>query len=109
MDVATRKKLRAAGWAVGDAGDFLGLTDAEAAYVEIKLALARGLREVRELRGLTQAGVANMIGSSQSRVARMEAADASVSLDLLIRSLLKLGATEKDVSRLVGTVHESAT
>lgn len=108
MDSDTRKRLRAAGWAVGNTREFLSLSDAEIAYVDMKLALARGLREVRELRNMTQAEVADLIGSSQSRVAKMEAADASVSMDLLIRSLLKLGATEEDVSRLVGQRPEAA-
>ena len=42
---------------------------------------------------------AHLVGSSQSRVAKMEAADASVSVDLLIRSLLKLGAARKDLAK----------
>jgi hypothetical protein len=42
------------------------------------------------------------MGSSQSRIAKMEAADSSVWLDLLIRSLLTLGATTKDIARALG-------
>ena len=44
MDKKTRKKLEAAGWTIGDAGDFLELTDAEAEFIETKLALAQDLR-----------------------------------------------------------------
>ena len=83
MDTKTKKKLEASGWRVGDAKDFLELTDDEAGFIELKLALAQDLRNRRLARGLNQTQVANLIGSSQSRVARMEAADASVSLDLL--------------------------
>jgi hypothetical protein len=43
-----RRKLENAGWQVRDARDFLELTPGEAEFVEIKLALARRLRELRE-------------------------------------------------------------
>lgn len=101
MDAKKRRKLEAAGWKVGDAADFLRLTPEEAEFVQLKLALAAGLREERETQGLTQAELANRVGSSQSRVAKMEAADPTVSVDLLVRSLLKLGARRGDVARLV--------
>lgn len=102
MDPDTKKRLEAAGWAVSDTKDFLDLSQAESAYVDMKLALARGLREGRSARGMTQVELAALIGSSQSRVAKMEAADPSVSMDLLIRALLKLGASEEDVSSIIG-------
>ena len=101
MDAKKRRKLEAAGWKIGDAAEFLGLTPEEAEFVQLKLALAEGLREERETQGLTQAELAQRVGSSQSRVAKMEAADPSVSVDLLVRSLLKLGAQRRDVARLV--------
>ena len=101
MDKATKNKLAAAGWKTGDAQDFLGLTDAEAAFIDLKLALAADLRSRRLDKHLNQTQVAKLIGSSQSRVAKMEAADPSVSVDLLIRSLLKLGAERKDVAKAV--------
>ena len=101
MDKKTRKALGAAGWKTGDARDFLELTDAEADFIEMKLALAEDLRTRRVERHLNQTQVARIVGSSQSRVAKMEAADSSVSIDLLIRSLLKLGAERKDVAKAV--------
>lgn len=101
MDKTTKKKLEAAGWKTGDAQDFLDLTDAEAAFVDMKLALAADLRARRLERHLNQTQVARLIGSSQSRVAKMEAADPSVSIDLLIKSLLKLGAKRRDVAKAV--------
>ena len=81
MDAKTRKKLEASGWRVGDTQDFLGLKDDEAGFIELKLALAQDLRTRRLARRLNQTQVANLVGSSQSRVAKMEAADASVSVD----------------------------
>ncbi|MCC7180419.1 MAG: helix-turn-helix transcriptional regulator [Acidobacteria bacterium] len=94
-------RLERAGWAIGDATTFLGLTAEEERFVEMKLALARGVRQLRERRGLTQAALARQLGSSQSRVAKIEAADRSVSLDLLMRSLLTIGATPKDIAKLI--------
>ena len=101
MKATKRTKLQAAGWAVGDAADFLGLSPAEAAYVELKLSLSQALRRWRSTRKLTQTELAKRLGSSQSRVAKMEAADASVTLDLLIRAHLALGATPRDLARAI--------
>jgi len=86
---------------LGTAAEFLNLTAAEAALIEMKLALSDGLRGLRIQRRLTQTEVAEAIGSSQSRVAKMEAADPSVSMDLLVRTLLRLGATPEVVAGLV--------
>ncbi len=96
-----RRTLERAGWAIGDAADFLRLTDEEQRFIETKLALAAGLRRWREDLGLTQTQVAKRFGSSQSRVAKMEAADKTVSTDLLLRSLYRLGAGRRDVARLL--------
>lgn len=98
MDTKTRKKLEGAGWTSGDTKDFLDLTDAEAEFIEMKLALAQDLRARRLERHLNQTQVARIVGSSQSRVAKMEAADPSVSIDLLVKSLLKLGAARKELA-----------
>ena len=96
-----RRRLEARGWKVGTAQDFLGLTAEEAAYVELKTMLAIGLREWRQRQSLTQAQLARRLRSSQSRIAKMEAGDPSVSLDLLIRSLLTLGASRRELSRIM--------
>lgn len=101
MDKTKKCRLEAAGWKVGDAADFLELTAEEAAFVELKLALALYLRDLRAQRGWTQAQVARQLGSSQSRVAKMEAGDSSVSVDLLVKSLLALGASRKEVGQVI--------
>lgn len=98
MDAKKRKRLEAAGWAVSDAASFLKLTPAEAALIEMRLALSRSLRERRLAANLTQTELAKQLGSSQSRVAKLEAGDPSVSLELLIRALLSAGASRKDVA-----------
>ena len=92
------------GWTVGDAAEFLNLNLQEAKFVELKLALAAGVRQLRERQGMTQAALAEQLGSSQSRVAKMEAADRSVTVDLIVRSLLAIGATPGDIAKLIKRV-----
>jgi predicted XRE-type DNA-binding protein len=98
MKTSKRSRLEASGWRVGTAAEFLGLTEEEAALIEMKLGLAVTLRKRRQAQKLTQAQLAKQLGSSQSRVAKMEAADPSVSIDLLVRTLLELGATRAQVA-----------
>ena len=99
MKQSKRQKLERNGWRVGAASDFLGLSAEESAYIEMKLALSDALREEREKKKLSQVQLARLIASSQSRVAKMEAADSSVSIDLLVKSLLALGVARKKVAR----------
>jgi len=101
MRRSKRRKLEKKGWRVGSARDFLGLSEEEAAYVELRLHLADSLKDRRRRRNLTQTAFAKLIQSSQSRVAKMESGDPSVSLDLLIRSLLALGASSRDLARTI--------
>ena len=101
MRTEKKRQLERAGWVVGDAGDFLGLSAEERRFIDAKLALADGLRRRRERLGLTQSALAERLGSSQSRVAKMEAAHRTVSTDLLLRSLFRLGASPTDVARLL--------
>jgi ribosome-binding protein aMBF1 (putative translation factor) len=101
MNSARKKRLERAGWAVGDTAQFLQLSEEESRFVEFYLALAGGVREFRERRGLTQAALANRLGSSQSRVAKMEAGDRSVSVDLMMRSLLAIGATATEIAKWI--------
>jgi hypothetical protein len=101
MKHTKKARLQAAGWRVSDAAAFLGLSDEERRFVELKLALASGVRQLRERRGLTQAALAKQLRSSQSRVAKIEAADTSVSLDLMMRSLLSIGATPREIAKLI--------
>jgi DNA-binding XRE family transcriptional regulator len=98
MKRAKRQRLEAKGWKIGRTEDLLQLTDDEIAYIELKFALSVRLKSMREQRSMTQVELARRIHSSQSRVAKMEAGDPSVSLDLLVRSLLALGATRKQIA-----------
>jgi predicted transcriptional regulator len=103
MRVAKRKKLEAAGWKVGTASEFLELSDTEEMLVNMKLALADNVRTMRQQKRMTQQELAKKIGSSQSRVAKMEVADPSVSMELLVRSLAALGASRATIGKIVGT------
>src|SRR5262245_19155946 len=96
-----RARLERAGWRVGSVREFLGLSEVEAAMVELRLGLSRVLRERRTRRRLSQGQLARLLGSSQSRVAKMEAGDTSVSIDLLVRSLLTMGATRKELANVI--------
>ena len=101
MRESKRKRLESTGWRVGSTAEFLNLSPEEAAYVELKIRLASRLREWRARRRLTQGDLARLVKSSQSRVAKMEAGDPSVSLDLLIRTLLALGASSREIARII--------
>ncbi len=96
-----RERLERRGWKVGNADVFLDLSPEESRYVDLKLALSRKLRERREARKLTQTELAEQLGSSQSRVAKMEAGDPSVSLDLLVRTYFVLGASRSELARII--------
>jgi DNA-binding transcriptional regulator YiaG len=98
MKSSKRARLEAHGWRVGSAAEFLELTSEEAAFVETKLALSQSLRERRAAQKISQAELAKRLKSSQSRVAKMESADATVSVDLLLRALFALGAKPRDVA-----------
>jgi hypothetical protein len=101
MATAKRKRLEAAGWRFGSAREFLSLSAADAAFIEFKLKLAHSLKARRLKRRLGQVQAAKLLHSSQSRVAKMETADASVSLDLLVRSHLALGASGSEIGRIL--------
>ncbi len=94
------KRVRALGWKDGTVAEFLGLTPEESALIEIKLALSRRLRERRRKR-MTQAQLAKKIQSSQSRIAKAETGDGSVSIELLVRAMLATGASPKEIGKAI--------
>ena len=101
MKTGKKKYLESEGWKIGDPKEFLNLSDEESAYVELKLLLSKNLQNTRRHRHLTQNQLACLVKSSQSRIAKMEAGDPSVSLDLLVRSLLMLGTSRKALARIL--------
>lgn len=101
MKTSKRKKLESKGWRIGTADEFLNLSPEESAYLEIKLQLSKNLKYQRQRKKITQEEFARLIKSSQSRIAKMEASDPSVSIDLLIRSLLALGTSQKTLAQIL--------
>lgn len=108
MRDSKRKKLGAKGWQIGSAKDFLSLSPEEEAYIELRLKLADGLKSRRSSKGVTQVQLAQSLRSSQSRVAKMEAGDPTVSLDLLVKSLLALGTSNRELAAII-TKRQPAT
>jgi transcriptional regulator with XRE-family HTH domain len=98
MDREKKRALAAAGFRIGDAADFLGLTEAERRYVELRVKLSQAVRRRREGLRLTQEQLARKLDSSQSRIAKLEAASADVSLDLLFRGLFAVGGDLDDLT-----------
>jgi len=101
MKSAKKKQLELKGWKVGTVAEFLQLSPEESAYIEMKLALSKNLQKRRKDKSLTQEQLARLLKSSQSRVAKMEAGDPSVSLDLLVRSLLMLGESRRSLAKIL--------
>ena len=96
-----KAKLSSSGWSVGDTQEFLDLTPDEAALIVLRLKLAEALKARRKRKRLTQHDLAAAIQSSQSRVAKMESGDPTVSIDLLMRSLIALGASRRDLANII--------
>jgi predicted transcriptional regulator len=109
MRETKKRRLTSKGWKVGTTAEFLQLTQEESAYIEIKLQLAERLREQRLRHRMSQAQLAKLVRSSQSRVAKMEAADPTVSLDLLVRSLLVAGSSAAELKKLMPLSSRSGT
>jgi ribosome-binding protein aMBF1 (putative translation factor) len=101
MKKQKRARLEAQGWRVGDTTEFLNLSEEEAALIELKADLGAAIRERRKASRMTQSSLAKKLGSSQSRIAKMESGDPSVSLDLQLRSLFALGFKRKQVAKAV--------
>ena len=101
MRKTKQNRLKEKGWKIGSADEFLELSPEESAYIELKLRLSDSLRQRRALSRLSQKEVASLIKSSQSRVAKMEGGDPSVSLDLLVKTLLAMGASDQDLANVI--------
>ena len=101
MNQAKRQRLEAAGWKVGSAEEFLALTPEERAYLELKLNLSEAVKKRRLRMRLSQMALAARLKSSQSRIAKMEKGDPSVSVDLLLRALFATGATKRDIAKAI--------
>ena len=98
MDARQKKRLEADGWRFGSYADFLNLSDTEVVLVELRASLAAALKTRRARLGVTQVELAKRLRSSQSRVAKMEAGNPAVSFELLMRALLVLGVSRRELA-----------
>jgi len=103
MDLEKQKKLEAAGWVVGSTEELVGLTPEESELIELRLLLSKRIRELRLEKKLTQEELSKQLGSSQSRVAKIESGDPSVSMDLMMRSVFVLGDNRKDLAKAISS------
>lgn len=101
MEQKRKAKLEEKGFRVATTADFLGLSPEEETYIEIRLEISGLIKFQRKKRGWTQQQLASAIGSSQSRVAKMEAGEPSTSLDLMIKTLLRLGISKNQIGNLL--------
>lgn len=101
MKADKRKRIEAKGWSEVTVAELPNLTPEEAAFIELKLSLSKKLKSRRVKLQISQTELAKKLRSSQSRVAKMEAGDPSVSIDLLMRALLATGATNKEIARAI--------
>jgi len=101
MRASKKARLASRGWKVGDTKEFLDLSSEEVAFIELRMKLAEGLKARRKRKRFTQQDLAAAVQSSQSRVAKMESGDPTVSIDLLMRSLIVLGASRRDLARII--------
>jgi len=102
MNADRKKRLEAAGFKFGTVGELFDLSETEKLLVEVKVALAEAIRELREVRSLSQADLARLIGSGQARVSKLERSLESTSLDTLFRCMLALGASRQDLAKTIG-------
>lgn len=101
MDKKKRKELEQKGFKIGSTGDYLELTPEEESYIDIRLDIRDLLKSQRTKKGWTQQQLADSIGSSQSRIAKLEAGDPGISLDLMFKALLQLGTSKKEIGKML--------
>ena len=101
MDAKKKKRLEAKGWKVGSVQNFLNISDEEMALIELKISLGDTLQNKRKQKKMTQTQLAKLLHSSQSRIAKMETGDPSVSLDLIVKSLFSLGLSKNELAKVI--------
>ena len=99
MSQSLKQKLQNTDWQIGDAEDFLQLSSEEAALIDIRLALSQAAKQSRVKQDWSQAELAQRMKSSQSRIAKIEAADPSVSIDLMVKALVASGAGRREIAQ----------
>ncbi len=91
MDTAKQRALQAAGWKIGDATDFLGMSNEERQLLNVRVELALAVRQQREIQRISQKELGAKLKTSQPRIAKIERAATDVSLDQLVRAFAAAG------------------
>jgi len=105
MNKSKIRSLKKSGWKVGTAKDLLNLSDEELRLIETKRALRKLLKEARISNNITQEKLAEMINSSQSRIAKIEASSPDVSIDLIFKALFALGVSQAKLAKTIAGVN----
>lgn len=105
MDNNKINRLKSQGWEVGNTADFLKLSQEEIALIDFKIALTKRLKELRIKQNLSQESLAQKIKSSQSRIAKIEAGEQNISLDLILKTMFSLGATNQDLIEVIKSLN----
>ncbi len=103
MKAFRKKRLEMAGFTIGTVQDFLRLSDGDVALIELKVSLIEMLKRVRAESRVTQQALAKKLGSSQSRVAKIEAGGADVTLDLICKALFALGVSRQALGKVIAS------
>ncbi len=103
MDKRKLENLKSKGWKETSVSEFLNLSLEEEKIIELRIALSTALKRHRLRAKISQEVFAKKLKTSQSRLAKMEAGDRSVSLDLLIKSLFKTGIDRSELSEIIAS------
>jgi DNA-binding XRE family transcriptional regulator len=103
MKQSKRKQLEKAGFKIGTVAEFLRLSSEEMAMIELKVRLFEMFKAVRKQHGITQQQLAKLLGSSQSRVAKIESGSPDVSLDLLCKALFAMGVSRQAIGKMISS------
>ena len=87
------KRRKRKTWVETDVEEMLGLSPEDPVIAEFRAALAVALQKARNRKKLTQEEAAELIGTSQAQVSKMEAGQSSITIDRMIKALAALGVS----------------
>ena len=100
MDIEKRKRLEAAGWKFGTVEEFLNLSQAESTYIKIRIELHHKLREYMKKKSYTYTQLGKLLNLPKSTIKKIEIGGPGLTIDLMIRSLLEIGVTGKEIANI---------
>jgi DNA-binding XRE family transcriptional regulator len=77
--------------------EWLDIDDADMKVIEFRVALVKAIRRKRARSNVTQAALADQVGTRQPNIAKIEAGGVGVSLDLLLRVFFATGGDLAEV------------